>query len=70
MPPAVAMAPVEMPSEEPAAPGPVWSKPSIELVELNSEQPKWDERGYRISPPHRWAFPRQDPYRGGTHRSR
>src|SRR5262249_37402975 len=70
MPRGVAMARVETPAAEPAGPGGVWSKPGVEPIEPNPEQPKWDERGYRISPPHRSVFPRQDPYRSGTHWSR
>ena len=62
----------ETPSAEllPAEPGPIWSQPGVEAFDLHLEVPRWDANGYRISPPHRSGFPRQDKFRGGSHWSR
>jgi hypothetical protein len=54
---------------------PTWSKPAVELAnlqQLNPPEPKWDERGFRISPKLPSSFPRNyEPTRPrGTHWSR
>jgi hypothetical protein len=52
--------------------GPAWGKAGAELsgavLQVSKPPgPVWDAKGYRISLPHRSVFPRQEPYRGGTH---
>jgi hypothetical protein len=58
---------IETPAAElPAGPRLTWSKPGASK-DWQPKEPVWDANGYRISPPHRFVFRRQDPFRAGSH---